>query len=210
MTTGLLLLRNTPPAETTTVIVTGVARSGTSMAAAVLTALGIPMGDSWAPAVYEDERLCWSLSYHHHELRRQLAAERDAQFPRWGFKMPGIHNALHPPELAQFRTPRLVLMVRDTLAVAQSAQGYDRDMRPTLEVVRHIQAEQEAAMRFAELAEVPAMLLSYEKFLAAPTLFIKALAVFVGLQPDDEAMTRAVLMVDPGNAGYREVFGVAA
>jgi hypothetical protein len=120
--------------------------------------------------------------------------------------MPGLYNHLHPPQITQFRSPRLVLMVRDTLAVAQSAQKHDRDGRPILDIIRHIQGEQAQAMRFIELAEVPAMILSYEKFLAAPAAFIRAVAVFSGVRPDDEIVSRAVLAVEPGNALYRETF----
>ncbi len=202
----LEVLRASPVADTATAIITGIGRSGTSMVAAVASALGVNMGQSWAQALYEDEHFNWAITYHHHELRRQLSAERDVAYAHWGFKFPGLHNALQPPELEQFRSPRLVICVRDAVAVTQSICKYEREPKVFLDVLDHVQLEQSLMLRFAKLAEVATILVSYEKCLAKPATFVLGLAAFLGLKPSEDTLQKAVLMVDPENTAYQAVF----
>jgi hypothetical protein len=74
-----------------TIVVTGVARSGTSLVASVLKAAGLHMGDFLHDVVQEDAQMLEIVRSRDTALLRTLIQQRNAQHPRWGFKVPNLH-----------------------------------------------------------------------------------------------------------------------
>ena len=169
---GVIILNNVPPAPDATIIVTGVGRSGTSMAAGVLHGLGLPLGSKWEEGLYEDQPLRTALFHFYHDMRAKLIGMYNHEFPRWGFKFPSLHRHMLPLELGQFRNARLVVMYRDATATAIRARMQPWD----------ILAEQVALGLFVKTCVCPVLLGSYERAIAEPENFAAVLAAFSGLK----------------------------
>src|SRR6185437_14481624 len=110
-------------AEGRTYIVSGLARSGTTMAAEVLREAGLYLGTHLAELVCEDLELLTILQEDlrggPRRVRRAMLdraiARRNAEHRDWGFKIPNIHGFLGYADLSRFRNPHLVLIFRDPL-----------------------------------------------------------------------------------------------
>ena len=186
-----------------TIIVSGAARSGTSMVAAALDAAGLWLGDRLDGACFEDvdlacvaERpLAW-----HRRLERMLTApkhwrsalrgfdldglgaevaRRDTIQERWGFKRPNVLQRLGRDGLALFREPRVILCLRDPVALAQRsviADGVTLD-----EALRNARRQVDAAMAIAQTIDCPTLLVSFEKAKAHRDGFLSELFSFCDL-----------------------------
>src|SRR5262245_61820264 len=101
-----------------TLLVTGLARSGTSMLAAVLQAAGIWLGDHVYEPINEDAEITQMLQARDLTRLDALIERQNAAVPIWGFKMPDLHHFLQHDELERFRNPHLLIIYRDPVAVA--------------------------------------------------------------------------------------------
>ena len=183
-----------------TFIVTGIARSGTSLIASMLKEAGIFIGEFMHEVVNEDAQIIEFLRSHDIGLLKSLVRQRNAKFPRWGFKAPDLHAFLRATDLSLFRNPHLIVIYRDPVAVA---------MRNVLsEHVAELDALISAAngmhsmAQFVKMAQCPVLLLSYEKALTFPNIAIDSLIEFCDLQLDDNGRNRLFLQVQPNRAEY--------
>jgi hypothetical protein len=189
-----------------TVIVTGVGRSGTSMAAKVLEALGVPMGNTGELPVHEDQDFLRALLYFDFSLLAGLVRERNKAMARWGFKFPSLQNHLMAPQLQQFRQPHLIVIMRDPVAIASRSLDSDPEKCSVTETLRNVTRQIGDLMHLVERAACPVLLLSYEKFVAFPETGIEQMAAFCRLRPDAAQMVRARAAVAPNNPHYIELF----
>src|SRR4051794_13832400 len=83
-----------------TLLVTGLARSGTSMLAALLQGSGVAMGDHVYEPIHEDAEITQILRARDFTRLDELIARLNAKAPIWGFKMPDLHHFLQHDELA--------------------------------------------------------------------------------------------------------------
>ena len=208
---GMLTLRlppDGPPASNApiTVIVSGVGRSGTSMTAAVVNALGIPMGRTQNEAVFEDKEFVAALLYFDWGLMRALIDKRNRETSRWGIKFPSLQNHIFPDQLDRFRNPYLVLVTRDPVATAARATISDPEGGSDAEAFYNVSEQAYDMMRFVQKVKLPTLLLSYEKFIAFPEKTIDGIARFCGLQVDAAARAKALLAVSPNNPEYIKLF----
>jgi hypothetical protein len=140
------------------------------------------MGEQLTEGIYEDLALRHAI-YHFFPLDLSHTRERyNAMWPKWGFKFPSLHNHLFPPQLQIFRSPRLVVVFRDALAVAKSAKTSPH----------FIVREQTLALEHMDKAKLPTLMISYEKALAWPGNCVQTLAAFCGLKASAEQMSAAV------------------
>jgi hypothetical protein len=188
-----------------TVIVSGVGRSGTSMTAAVLSALGIPMG-STKSAVLEDEEFLHALLFFNFARLAQLISARNAANSRWGFKFASLQNHLLPPQLEAFRNPHLIIVMRDPVAIATRARISDPEIRDAADAFFNVTKQSHDMATFVAKASCPTLLLSYEKFLAFPEQAIKSIAAFCGIQLTGAAMDQARTTIAPNNTEYLKLF----
>jgi hypothetical protein len=189
-----------------TVIVSGVGRSGTSMVAKVLHALGLPMGKTDGLEVFEDQEFIKALVSFDYNHMRQIISDYDAAHARWGFKFASLQNHVFPPQLAHFRNPRLIIVSRDLTAAAARSFVSDPDRKNIEETLLNVAKQISDMVDFVRNAECPALLVSYEKFIAFPDGAIDAIAQFCGIVVTDETRMRARRAVEPNNPNYIKLF----
>ncbi len=189
-----------------TIIISGVGRSGTSMTASVISALGVPMGQTNNQAVFEDKEFIAALLYFNYDLLLTLIRKRDATEPRWGFKFPSLQNHLLPPQIERFRNPHLIVVMRDLVAVASRSSMSDPEQSDSVQAFLNVSKQTYDMAHFVEKVECPVLLLSYEKFIAFPESAINAIAKFCGIALDEDKRRHALLAVEPNNPQYIKLF----
>lgn len=186
-----------PPhdAPTKTVIVLGVQRGGTSMAAGVLRALGLDMGKTGLN--HEDARF---LS----RTEKQLAAviaKRNKEQEVWGFKAPEV--SLQLDFLAgEVRSPYYVCVMRNITAVIDSVmqrRGGQADPRALMKRVLKYYTQ---IGKLVRETKDPLLLVNYERAAANPAEFVQALIDFVGFEPDEATREAAEKMITGDGGGY--------
>lgn len=183
-----------------TFIVTGIARSGTSLVAALLKEAGIFMGAFLHNVVNEDAQILELLRRRDLETLKALLRQRNAEHDLWGFKVPNLHAYLKHTEIAMFRNPHLIIIYRDPVAVAvRNALSEHYDEVDTL--VNSANAMHSLA-QFIRRAECPVMLVSYEKALSLPNTVVDRMLDFCGLYLDETTRGRLLLQVQPNRPEY--------
>jgi hypothetical protein len=181
---GFLLLNDhTPAPAQRTLIVLGVARSGTTMAAGVLHHLGVEMGMGDRPnTVFEDVALAKAMESNDSAALRELIAARNAAHQVWGWKRPSaiqhIDRIRH-----HFRNPQYIVLFRDILAIAARNQISARsDVLSNMDNTLRQYAE---LMAFVRNCESRMLLISYEKAMLRPEDVVGAIAALAGVDDAD-------------------------
>jgi hypothetical protein len=201
---GLIALNQAEaPTGPRTLLVSGVARSGTSMLANVLLIAGVSMGRTADGVVFEDVELAQALEEDDRSRLRTLVRARNAAHAVWGFKRPNLHRHAVGQQLSEFRAPVLLLTFRDLVAIARRNIVSNKSL--VAESLRHAAADLSAMADYALRAGVPTLLVSYEKAIAAPRRLVEAVSDFVGLQPDERTAARMAAAVAADNPTYRQV-----
>lgn len=183
-----------------TLIVTGVARSGTSMVSSVLSAAGVYMGEHVYDVVGEDAQVLAILQSGHHSMLKDLIKVRDAAHPVWGFKIPNLHAYMTPDQFKWFRNPRMIAIFRDPVAVAvRGALSEHIDAMEGLISTTHAIT---AVAEFAAMSGCPTLLLSYEKAITAPDRMLESLLSFCGVDYDAALFQTLLQSVMPNNPAY--------
>lgn len=163
-----------------TIIVIGVARSGTSLVTSILEGLGVNMGDKKSYGSFEDEEiysLIESANFNFDELRR-IVNYKNSKYRVWGWKRPKSFEYAHKFE-SLIVNPIYVIPFRDVLAISNRNEKSDG--------ITHIKALRFNINRYMKLLnfiednENPIFLFSYEKALEDKTLLIWQLSEFLGI-----------------------------
>ncbi len=189
------------PSRTRTLIVSGVARSGTSMVARVLHGAGVFMGEDMDQIVFEDH--AFALLFENGGLDAKglsrLRRVRDARHQVWGFKRPHLH-VQGVGAVTAFRNPRVILTVRDPVAIAErNAIAEQRDPAHGLAAAME---DLQAMLQFARSLTCPVLLVSYEKAVRQPARFITRLLEFCGVVLEPAAQQRLLGLVEPERPAY--------
>ncbi len=176
-----------------TVIVSGVGRSGTSMVAKVLDTIGIPMGRTDGLAVFEDREFNTALFQLDYHRLRQLIRDRDAAHDRWGVKFASLRNHIFPPQLEYFRSPRLIIVMRDVAATAARSHKSDSEKTSLQQALRNVAKQTLDMVEFVENATCPTLIISYEKFIAFPDDGIDQIADFCRVTVSEDVRRRALM-----------------
>ena len=183
-----------------TFIVTGLFRSGTSLAASILQQAGIFIGGEINDIVYEDEEIAGTLTAGDTRALQRLIDERNANYRTWGFKLPMLWRYLEPAQFALFEDPHLIVTFRD--AVATAVRTSLSEYQPATDTLREAIHDLNALMAFLADVRFPCLLLSYEKALTQPHDFIDAIMRFCGF-PDNAALReRLIEVVEPNRPKY--------
>ncbi|MGE0223701.1 MAG: hypothetical protein AB7F35_29040 [Acetobacteraceae bacterium] len=188
------------PTGNSTIIVTGVARSGTTMIASVLRACGVFMGDYMHDVVQEDAEALELIQSRNSLSLPGFIERRNAAHARWGFKLPNLHQFLPAGQLSLFRNPRLVVIYRDPVAVAvRNALSEHFEMQEALmNAINALHAQ----TRFVRDAPCPSMLLSYEKVVAFPKSALTTLLDFCEIPRASVNEARALAAIQPNRPEY--------
>lgn len=183
-----------------TIIVTGVARGGTSMLAQVLDRMGLFLGDKRDPMVVEDTEILGALQASDRGQLDNIIANRNQRFLKWGFKVPNLHSFLTLKDERRFRNPRYVVVFRDPVAIARRNElSMQEDSA---------QAICSASENMAKLSSYvcaldgPALLISYEKALQNTEHVVEAVSTFCGLSPNSEQKAAALAAITPNDPAY--------
>lgn len=205
LNTGVIAARTAAPrtrkdASRRTIIVTGIARSGTSLIATLLKKAGLFMGEFLHDVVNEDGQVLELLRHHDTAMLKELIGARNAVHAQWGFKIPNLHIYLTAAELALFRNPHLIVVCRDPVAIAM------RDALPEyidkLDGIVKTANAMYGVAQYVQRANCPALLLSYEKALSLPNVMIDRVLEFCGIRLDDATRSRLLLHVQPNRVEY--------
>jgi hypothetical protein len=183
-----------------TLIITGLARSGTSMVAALIMEAGIWLGDHVYQPINEDAEITQILRARDFTRLDALIARQNNAVPVWGFKMPDLHHFLQHNEFERFRNPHLIVIHRDPVAVAvrnalsEQADGSQAFFETT--------AAMHSMAQFVRASRLPYLLLSYEKALLFPQVFIDSILAFCGIALDSEKRAGLMQHVQPNRAQY--------
>ena len=196
---GLLRTGHAEPTESSTVIVVGIPRSGTSMVAAVLKALGVYIGDHIDDAVFEDREFAVALAAEDSERLLELIAARNQQHQIWGFKRPEAYR--HLDRLCRScRNPRVIITFRDILAISMR-NSIAVQMDP-LKLLPRLAEEYRDLTAAISRVSVPCLLLSYEKAMQFPMETVQGISSFCGLDAKPEQIRNAALAIENGNSTY--------
>ena len=98
---------------------------------------------------------------------------------RWGFKRPNVLQRLGREGLALFREPRVILCLRDPVALAQ--RSVIADGVTLEEALCNARRQVDGAMEIAKTIDCPTLLVSFEKAKADRDGFLAELFGFCGL-----------------------------
>ena len=185
--------------DSNTLIICGVARSGTSMAAKLVEGLGIFLGERKDPVVLEDVEMAAALEKDDHRLE-QLIEQRNQAHAMWGFKRPSAYKYLLPI-MSKFRNPAVIVTMRDLAAIsARNVVAIGMDQREALEAALDESIGLLGFLRQLPPA-LPVLLMSYEKSLLYPGGAAKQLAEFLGID-DPRLIAQAKSSVQKENPAY--------
>ncbi len=161
-----------------TLIVLGIARSGTTMVAGALHHLGVHMAMGGKKnGVFEDTEIGALLHTRDFGAIEALIETRNQQHAIWGWKRPDAMDDL-PKIERYFRCPEYIVVFRDVFAIANRNRISVRadllaNMSDALE-------RYERLLKFLARNERRTLLVSYEKAMLDQQAFVRALADFVG------------------------------
>jgi hypothetical protein len=197
---GVLTLNKpqaSPPEKT--VVVLGVARGGTTMAASVLQALGVYMGEKLGP-VLEDVALSKAVESQDMARLSEIVAQRNAAHRLWGWKRP---SALEFKDVwkDRFRNPYIIAVFRDPFAIAN--RNRISMLSDVFQNMEHTVQHLGTLVQFLRQQEAPVLLCSYEKVLAYPEIFVRAVDNFLDLNAN-ESWAEAIRRINPASKEYLE------
>ena len=202
--TGFALLREPEPAvqQGHTLVVLGVSRGGTSAMAGILHALGIFMGGSGKPPMFEDLYLNKAVRERRDADIQQRISLYNQQHETWGYKGTVLnHDLAHYHGL--FRRPRYLVVFRDVLAIAKRASISAGHPVPAI-MTRQLN-EYERICQFLQQVSPPALMLSYEKLCQNPAPAIEAIAEFAGIKAEPARLQAAEQLLRGARDHYLEV-----
>jgi len=175
-----------------TFICIGVARGGTSAVAGTMQRLGIHMGDDLPPNYEDPEFNAANLP-----AMKDVIVRRNAEHKVWGWKNP--HAANHLEHLLPgIENPHLVVVCRDLAATLKAHVRWHN--RTTQFAVHEILLQQQRNWFLTERWQVPTALVSYEKLVLDPELFVQDMADFLSVPQPKTRQRRAIAaFLTPGS-----------
>jgi hypothetical protein len=129
-----------------------------------------------------------------------LIARQNARTPIWGFKMPDLHQFLQHDELQRFRNPHIIAIFRDPVAVA--VRNMLSEQADGIQSITETTAAMHSMVQFMRAARTPFLLLSYEKALVFPQVFLDSVLNFCGVTLEADGRARVLAQVQPNRAEY--------
>jgi hypothetical protein len=199
---GIILLRPLaePVPEARTIIVTGVGRSGTSMAAALLAGAGILDRANAYDVTLEDRELLHVLTAQDRPGLVEAIRRRNEDANVWAFKIPNLHGYLGPADLSLFRNPHLVIVMRGIAAIAHRHATAER-LHPARAFFETAET-MTTLVEFLKSADCPTLVVSYEKTILHPEATVRALMDFAQLPLSGDLLDQLVALIHPEDRAY--------
>lgn len=174
---GCVVLNARPCLMKTTIVATGVGRSGTTMLSRVMGAIGVDLGKNLTPETREDKGLQVAVKNDDVAAFEEICRRYDIRRKKWGFKCPAIRSRLLKYD-SILRNPRYMIVFRDLVASglrSNIALGDD-----LLKTMRESALSYMAMVEQVQKLKQPVLLISYEKALQHPERTVAAMAEFCG------------------------------
>lgn len=186
---GIIRLNDAPHDERETLLILGLPRSGTSFISSALANLGVFLGDKASAPTYEDKFIKDAFDNKDASRLEQIVSRYNSQFDLWGIKLPRASHA--PLELLRhLRSPRLLVTLRDPLAIALRMQ-LSQGERDTMRRLRRISEQYCRFVGRLEGLDIPSLFISYDKVAQEPELAIRTISGFCGIL-DEQLIRRAI------------------
>lgn len=185
-----------------TVVVMGVARSGTSMTAQVLHDLGVEMGKKHNGIYIERKDVTDLLENGRLEDFESLVTYQNNHYPIWGWKRP---KSIEYVELFEnrIRNPHYIIPFRDYVSIAvRNKMAIDLDAQKNV-IDTHINRYSKI-VEFIKVNKKPILLFSYEKAVQYPYNFASQVAKFIGIS-DKERIKKAAKSINAKDNAYLKV-----
>ncbi len=181
------------------IIVSGIARSGTSLVAGALSKLGVFMGNKAYPPVFEDVELSDTLEKKDLVAAQAMIERYNEKHPIWGWKRPSSVGYLDTVN-SIFPNPVYIFIFKDIFSIAkrnQISMKFDlvSNMRSTHQQYGKL-------LTFIEMYHPQAMMVSYDKALMNRKLFVQSLCDFIKIVPLKDQFHSAVEFIRPNPADY--------
>ena len=190
--TGIAVV-NEPVVKTghKSIVVLGLAESGTSAIAGMLHALGIYMGEvSQAPNTFEDQELIALMEKKgDRKALKTMLRERTAKHSVWGFNRPGSLRYL-PRFSNLFPDPHYIAVFRDHASLGLTKMEPGKS--DFLSAFRKAHRQLKKMVDFLLEGPRPIMLVSYEKMLQSPEHLVDRTIEFLGVEPTEEQYENAL------------------
>ena len=186
-----------------TIVVSGIARGGTSMLSLVLRGLGVPMGRD-LDRNHEDIEFYSALNSDPPDIHRivHLAKERSEEFEIWGFKSPLlIEKNVVSSIIPTLRNPLLIIVFRNVIGnilsfAHRDGIEYQAGLQKNSEFLRTVES-------LMMSANYPILGVSYEDAASNPIEFTSRLAQVLGVDVETEVIVNAASLISGLGGGYR-------
>lgn len=159
--------------DSSTIIVVGAGRGGTSACAAVGSKLGLFLGNSAQSPIYEDSYLAEAIETNNWSQAKEIAFQYTAKHGTWLYKRPSSIEHLQFIK-ENFHNPKFIFVLRDPQATSHRVtqltpkSNHISNLRHVLEVYYKV-------LDFIERHNPTGLLVSYEKLISNPSTFISEL-----------------------------------
>ena len=183
-----------------TIVVMGLARSGTSMMATILKTLGVFIGDSLTKGSLEDKEISNLMeASSDDETLKKIISQRNKSHKIWGWKRPGAFKKIAKYENL-LRNPFYIFMTRDLAAIS---------LRRSIAVNTKIndnlfQAQKQylSYINFISSTALPSLIIPNEIANSDKDFFIESIVEFLGLDCNKKQIKESKKIIQPNNNSY--------
>ncbi len=186
-------IRPDAPCERT-LLMMGIGRGGTSATAAVIDAIGVPMGASTQP--FETWEFKEDLN-NPPKWKSMLAkiVDLNSRHPKWGAQV--WNNPSSAARIAaEVRNPYLLIVFRDLVALTERLLSFPRETRSGKDILEQMFMETTRLLVHLTTMSMPIMVVSFERLRIQPAHIVPHIAAFMGMTPPDALLQEAVSRVN--------------
>jgi hypothetical protein len=197
-----MIIRNKSTQNHRTIIVAGVARSGTSLVTHTLHNLGVYLGEKLTPGSFEDLDFARKIKSSSPDLK-QTVSSRNIAHQHWGFKLTsGFDELLIHPTI--FDSPIVLVPIRDVTAILKR-RNMARD-KSLEDQFSGLVKQQTQLFDFLEKAPYTQFIFSYQQAINDPEKFVQQLIECIGLSVTEGQLKDAVEGVSANTNTYTQAF----
>lgn len=183
-----------------TIVVMGLARSGTSMMATILKTLGVFIGDSLTDGSLEDKEISKLMEVSSNdEALKKIISQRNNNHKIWGWKRPGAFKKIANYENL-LRNPFYIFMTRDLAAVSlRRSIAVNTKINDNLS---QAQKQYLSYINFISSTANPSLIIPNEVANLDKDFFIESIVEYLGLDSNNEQIKASKKIILPNNNNY--------